>query len=574
MPKNITNTDDTEFVEFSRSNDVPSDSVDAYMRGVEKLPAVLAHLGFKGLRPGQDRVVRSIMMGRDTVAILPTSTGKSACFVIPTLTMGWKTIVIYPLLSLIRDQAQSMQRAGLAAAAVSSDEGDAHNASVLRDWAAGELQFMLVSPERFANKAWADVVRQFPPDFVAMDEAHTISHWMDNFRPGFKYAGELIRDISPRVVAAFSATLSQDAEREARRVLGIPEARLVYHYPRRTNLHLQTAFFERAPDAFPWMASACRGATVGYCSTTKRVDEYTDSLPAFTQRPVYSYHGKLSATDKKFAQDKFQASSDAFIFATNAFGMGVDKPDIRNVVHLDIPGTLVALAQEVGRGGRDGKDTWCTIIHTPEGERTQRYFISIGNPTESDIRQFIGACSRVQSGTTGLIERSRVDLLQEAGLNVGMAQSIMAFCLGERLLVHAEGVAKVVRVKFVDNVPSFTPQEKVIRDAVRLVGVDVERNGWLHVDIAAMEEQVGVKFATIRSRMSKMQTDGKLDFVRPPTTRPLRFGIPLESVPREAFDRLNAKAAKANHELQLVLDYCNTPDDEKHDFLESHLNRS
>ena len=556
-----------------RPDTVPPGALQAYSEGMKKLPYVLNSLGFQSLRPGQDKAVMSVMMGRDSVVILPTSTGKSACFVVPTLCMGWKTIVIYPLIALMRDQAIGMQKNGLAAATISSNETDAHNASVLRDWSIGNLQFMLVSPERFANVNWAEVVTQFPPDFVCLDECHTFGDWADTFRPGYKFAGEFIRRTRPKVVAAYSATLSEDCESEVREGLGISGAKLVYHYPRRTNLHPSTMYVDSIRDAFPWVTQECNGPTIIYASTRARVESYAASLAGFTKRPVYYYHGGMKPADKKYQQDKFMADSDAIIVATNAFGMGIDKGNIRHVVHFDIPGTLVAYCQEMGRAGRDGKDSYCTIIPTPEGVRTRRHFIRCGNPTAQDIRDFVKAASGMRSGRDGVINAKRDDIARKAGLDVMTIGAVMAFCLGEGIFVHDNDAAKKMRIKFMPDVPSFTKVEAEMRDAIEELGVDMDRDGWLHLDIRALSEQVNREPATVMSRLLTMHKAGKIEWVRSTSTKPLRLGIDIDAVDPESFARLNAKSASANACLQQVLDYCDTADEDKHAFLESHLNR-
>lgn len=559
--------------EFARPSDIPIEAFSAYQEGLAKMPYALSTMGFKALRPGQAKSVNSIMLGRDTITILPTSMGKSACFVIPTLCMGWRTIVIYPLIALMRDQAMSMQRKGLSAASISSNETDAHNASVLRDWATGNLQFMLVSPERFSNPEWAAVVSQFPPDMVAMDECHTFGAWADTFRPGYKFAGEFIKRVNPKVVAAFSATLTPEIETEVREGLGIVEARLVYHYPRRENLSLQTLHLDNIQQAFSWTATTCKGPTVVYCSTRKRVEAYAAMMGQFTRNPVHYYHGGMKPEEKRREQDKFMAADDAIIFATNAFGMGVDKGNIRNVVHFDIPGNLLALSQEIGRAGRDGEPSCCTIIPTPEGIRTQRHFIRCGNPTEQDIRDFVGAAAAMRTKRDGVVTAKRDEIARKANVDVMMVQSIMAFCLGESILLHDDDAAKLMRIRFLPDVPSYTKIEAEFRDAIRDVGVNVDGDGWLHVDIRALSEQLGREIPTISSRLRSMNELGKIDLVRASTSKPLRLGIDLDSVDRVAFDRLNTKSAAAMLNLEQVLNYCATADEDKHAYLESRLNR-
>lgn len=555
----------------TRKDTVPTSAMTAMMEGFKKMPHVLNGLGFESLRPGQDRAVKSIMAQRDSVVILPTSLGKSAVFIIPTLCMGWKTIVIYPLIALMRDQAQGMQRNGLAAATISSSETDAHNSSVLNDWAAGNLQFMLVSPERFSNEEWNNVVTQFPPDFCALDEAHTFGAWADTFRPGYKFAGEFIQKVQPKVVAAFSATLSEEAEKEVREGLGIQKAKLVYHYPRRKNLILQSLFMERQSEAPPWVAANCEGATVIYASTRKRTEQYAADLQRYTDRNVYFYHGGMTPKDRKFTQDKFMPDADGIFVATNAFGMGLDKGDIRNVVHFDVPGNLIAYAQEAGRAGRDGNDSYCTIIPTPEGIRTQEFFIRCGNPLPKDIRAFFNAAVSMREGPKGAITATRDQICQKASVDSFASMAIMAFCRGEKIFLDDPNAARQQRIRFSETITSMTPKQRETRDAIYEVSSEVD--GWDNFDIEALAEQCNVEVPTVMSRLRKMHDQGMIEWVRASTRKPLQVGLSPDEIPTESFRRLEEKHHKAKSDLQLVLDYADTADDEKHDFLESHLNR-
>ena len=562
---------DPEIIVPPRATSIPTEAIQSMMEGLKRLPQVLDGMGFDSLRPGQDKAVKAIMSQRDSVVILPTATGKSAVFVIPTLCMQWRAIIIYPLVALMRDQATSMQRKGLAAASISSQESDAHNAAVLRDWASGELQFMLVSPERFANQEWANVVTQFPADIVALDECHTFHDWADTFRHGYKICGQFIQKVQPKVVVALSATLSEEAEKEVRTGMGIQDAKLIYHYPRRANLHLQSLFMERIANAAPWVAENCDGPTIVYSSTRKRTEEYASDIARYTGRPVYFYHGGMHQKDRKYSQDKFMESDESIIVATNAFGMGVDKGNIRNVVHFDIPGTLVALAQEVGRAGRDGKDSYCTIIPTAEGVRTRRHFIRCGNPTPKDIRDFFKAAAAMREGRNGAITAKREEIAQRAGVDMFAVQSIMTFCLGENIFHHDTAAARQQRMRFAEIIPSLTKMEQETRNAIYDVALD--KDGWWEFDIEALAEQCSKEIETVMGRLRKMHDKGLIEWVRASSSKPLQIGRQLSDVPKESFDRLAEKAARAEADLQLVLEYADTPDDEKHDFLESHLNR-
>jgi hypothetical protein len=179
----------------------------------------------------------------------------------------------------------------------------------------------------------------------------------------------------------------------------------------------------------------------------------------------------------------------------------------------------------------------------------------------------------MRSGRDGVINAKRDDIARKAGLDVMTIQSIMAFCLGEGILLHDGDAAKKMRIKFMPDVPSFTKVEAEMRDAIVDIGVDADKDGWLHLDIRALAEQVGREPATVTSRLRVMNESGKIEWVKSSTSKPLRLGIDIESVDPEAFGRLNAKAAEANNALKQVLELCDTADEDKHSFLESYLNR-
>ncbi len=371
---------------------------------------------------------------------------------------------------------------------------------------------------------------------IAMDEAHTYHDWADTFRHGYKVCGQLIQKLQPKVVAVFSATLCEEAEEEVRAGVGIPQAKLVYHYPRRTNLHLQTIEFERTNSSPRWIAENCQGPTVVYVATRKRTEEQAKNISDYTNRTVYYYNGGMKPQDRKHQQDAFMRDPDGIIVATNAFGMGVDKADIRNVVHLDPPGNLVALAQEVGRAGRDQKDSFCTIIPSADGARVRRMFIENGNPTPDDIRDFVKAAASLQEGKTGAIACPRGEIAKRAGISEWRMPAIMTFCLGEGIFIPDSTAARQHRLRFSDVIPSLTPKELATRDAIFDVGL--ENDGWWSFDIEALSEQCSVEVAAVMSRINKMHDKGAIEWVRATTRRPIRLARKLSDLPPAAFARL------------------------------------
>lgn len=862
--------------QFSAS---PSD-IDAYMSGLAKMPTCMAGMGIPSLRKGQDDAIYTIMSKQDAVVILPTSTGKSLCFELPTLCMGWKTIVLYPLIALINDQYNQMLKKGLRVGHINSQLGFEHNQSVLRDWAAGNIDFMLVSPERFSNAEWFEVVKRHPPDFVAMDECFTgdveiltergflrfdalpdnckvaqidpdthemtmvlpdrvirrshegvvidiesvsgidisvtpnhdllmyrkdgswkkrragevnfnhlwrmrgaagrgdgrdvltpwerlqtafqadgnahskssaafsfakqrkidrflrlmeegsfsfnevkdtregrrrfivtkvpglskrmrdvldynelsavgcralvheciawdgseISHslgyysstvedntdyfqevciraglrarktlqvddrsatfndvhrlfirlgeptidtqnfskterpfsgtvycvtvptgcivvrrsgkpvvignchcfakWADTFRHGYKVAGMLIQDLRPKVVATFTATLKTDEEEELRAGMGLEYAKRVFHYPPRKNLNLHTLECDNLKDLYPWIAQNCHGPTIVYCATTKIVDESAEAMRGYvSSRVVTTYHGKLHRNDRTAAMDAFMRYKDPIVFATNAFGMGVNKRDVRHVVHIDPPANITDLVQEIGRAGRDGEQSWCWIIPSADGSRRRKNLIDMSYPSIRDIERFVTANAPKQDHN-GIITCLRKDMCDAAGVSMMLAGPIMQFCLGEGIYAPAPEAARQVRIRFEDTFPSLTKTEKETRDEILKLGIDKDADGWLHVDLDVMAACLVIKVPALLSRLNSMSKKRIITFVKPDSRAPLRVCKQWSEVSQQSKDRMQAKHEAAAAEFAMVMRYIEIEDEEKADFLQECLPKS
>lgn len=556
--------------EFSASYD----DMENYLSGLSKMPACMASMGIPSLRKGQDDAIETIMRKQDAVVILPTSTGKSLCFELPTLCMGWKTIVLYPLIALINDQYTQMMKKGLRVGHINSQLGFEHNQCVLRDWAAGKIDFMLVSPERFANAEWFEVVKRHPPDFVAMDEAHCFAKWADTFRHGYKVAGMLIQELRPKVVATFTATLKSDEEEELRVGMGLEQAKRVFHYPPRENLHLHTLECENLGHLYPWIAANCEGPTIVYCATTKVVDECAKAMGNYVHnRLVLRYHGKMQRNERIDSMDAFMRHRDPIVFATNAFGMGVNKKDVRHVVHVDPPANITDLVQEIGRAGRDGNDSHCWIVPSAEGRRRRQNLIDMSYPAISDIEKFVMANAPKQDHN-GIITCMRKDMCESAGINERLAGPIMQFCLGEGIYIPAPEVAKQIRVKFKPDFPSLTPTEGKVRDQILRLGLDKDADGWLHVDIDVMAACLNVKYTAVMGHLKRMTEKNVLTFVKPDSRAPIRVGKQWHEVPQASKDRMQAKHEAAEAEFAMVLQYIEIDDDEKAAFLIECLPKS
>ena len=294
------------------------------MRGYMQLPTALKQMGFSSLREGQEKPIINILGQRDTLCILPTSTGKTAVFVIPTLCLGWKTLVFSPLVALMRDQVQGLQRMGIRAAQMSGMQTEAENAVAARQWMTGEVQLFYVAPERLSNKLFQEAMRNVKPDMVVMDEAHTLSQWADTFRSAYMKAGDFISEHNPKVVAAFTATCPPEVEGDIRRVLGMKEATRLLYYPTRENLKLTSRDFVDVSGIVQDI-NAVNGPTIVYCGTIEKVEMIGELLSVALPKQVAIFHGELPDGTKRTNQDMFMQGYAQVMVATNAFGMGVDK---------------------------------------------------------------------------------------------------------------------------------------------------------------------------------------------------------------------------------------------------------
>lgn len=541
----------------------------AFIAGVENLPTVLGQMGFEGFRKGQDSVVTSIMSGQDTICVLPTGTGKSACFVVPGLAMGWKTLVFCPLVALMRDQVKSLWDKDIPAGQVSGMQSPAENVATLKAWAAGELDFLYVAPERLRNELFKKAMDQRPPEFVVLDEAHTLSQWSDNFRPDYVKVGAFIEERNPAVVASFTATCPKEVEEEIRRVLGIPEARLELYYPRRTNLELRTKTYTGSK----CLADAAResgGSTIVYCATVKEVERVAADLQDWLpdDRVVF-FHGQLDASTKRSNQDDFMSGRARVVVATNAFGMGIDKADIRAVIHRDMPGSIEQLAQEVGRAGRDGEHSICTAFYDNKSYETQKFFVDSGNPSKGDLRAFYDVI-RKRADHNQEVRMTIKDVIQEAGVKSIYSRSLVAILVGVGIIERFSEEGRQTRIKLTDTGREFRSEDKRMAEIMALVdeGGVMVTGRYIEFDADWVAERWGKAPITLMKWLKQWDRDNYLDMVEPFRGKATRLTGGLD---RLDMDRLARKAREERAKLQSVLDYFNVPDADKHEYIEGHF---
>lgn len=334
--------------------------------------------GFDSFRPGQEPIVDAVTAGENVLAIMPTGGGKSLCFQLPALLRDGVTVVISPLIALMRDQVRSLQEAGVAAGALTSGNTPEETDAVWEALESGALKLLYMAPERLAAGSAAGMLRRANVRLIAVDEAHCVSQWGHDFRPDYLRIGALRRDLGVPL-AAFTATA--DAETRAEIVERLFDGEDPRHFLQgfdRPNIHLSFAAKNSPRQQILKFAAARRGQSgIVYCGTRAKTEGIARALQDEGHAALH-YHGGMEADDRRMAERRFQQEDGLIVVATVAFGMGIDKPDIRWVAHADLPKSIEAYYQEIGRAGRDGAPAETLTLFGADDIRLRRGQIDEG----------------------------------------------------------------------------------------------------------------------------------------------------------------------------------------------------
>jgi len=398
-----------------------------------------ARFGVRAFRPGQRAIIEAVLAGEDVLGLLPTGAGKSLCYQLPALFLPKPVIVVSPLIALMQDQEHKCEEADIAVAKLNSTLTAGQEREAAEGIREGAKALIYVTPERLENPAYLDLLQEGGGvSLFVVDEAHCISQWGHDFRPAYLALRDAARRLGRPPILALTATATAEVTADILKQLGMEGARVVSTGVERRNLFFEvfrTPSVRAKREKVEAVLKDTEGVGILYTATVRLAEELYKELTDAGVKAA-RYHGKMSARDREEAQDQFMRDEHKVMIATNAFGLGIDKPDIRFVIHYNFPDSLETYYQEAGRAGRDGKEARAALLYQLEDRRVQAYFLGGKYPTRVEswrVYELLGEGSSPGRGV------SVAKIAEASGLNAKRVRVIAAQLEGARIVERARG---------------------------------------------------------------------------------------------------------------------------------------
>jgi len=419
------------------------------------------YFNYDSFRAGQKEIIDSILSSKSVIAILPTGAGKSICYQIPALLSDNFSIIISPLIALMKDQVDSLNKKKEIASFINSTMSFQESEEVLNKIAYGKVKLLYLAPEKLESLKFADRIKELKPTYLFVDEAHCISEWGHNFRPSYLKIKEFIDYASIKKIAAFTATATPEVVKDIKEQLQLKEPKIFVRGFERENLHLNVVVTKNKKKKCIELLRKINGPAIIYTSSRKKSEEVAEYL-TINGFPCSYYHAGLPSAERRRIQEEFINGEREIIAATNAFGMGIDKKNIRLVIHYNIPGSIENYYQEIGRAGRDDEKSFCFLLYDENDLRTQNYFISTSHPNKELIKNIYKAVcdyNRIAVGSMPekelIVEQEYIAHYTQTKLNKGLLYTSLKY------LENAGYLARVSEYDKKDTVQVIVSKEKL-----------------------------------------------------------------------------------------------------------------
>jgi RecQ family ATP-dependent DNA helicase len=535
----------------------------------DALAALRKFFGFEAFREGQRAVVEAVLEGHDTVVVMPTGGGKSLCYQLPALMREGVTVVVSPLIALMKDQVDALQARDLPATFINSSidfEEQKARVAALRQ---GRYKLVYVAPERFRSDYFVETLQRAEISLLAVDEAHCISSWGHDFRPDYLRLKTFLERIGHPQTLALTATATPYVRSDIIEQLSLRDPRAFVSGFDRPNLSLYVVHTQKDREKVAHIRELAResagGSGIIYASTRKAVEQVAQRMREARLNAV-AYHAGMADEERARAQDDFMSGRAQMIVATNAFGMGIDKPDIRFVAHYQMPGSIEAYYQEIGRAGRDGQPSSCVLFFNYADKRTQDYFIEGSYPPPELIAKVYEALvstgqKRIELSTREIAARASVRnemAVQSALITLEKANHIERGAAGEnranlRLRVSPQQARETVA----------TSRSAQMKQALfgLLGGYDLNQRADVELDLNDLAETLGMELSSVRRALTSLVEAGVVDYHPARRTRGLMM---LDEQPvtrlRIRPEDLARRAALEQRKLREVISFCYTED--------------
>ncbi|MEQ8763464.1 MAG: ATP-dependent DNA helicase RecQ [Planctomycetota bacterium] len=482
--------------------------------------------GFREFRTGQLEVIQSVLEGRDTIAVMPTGAGKSLCYQLPALLLNGVTLVVSPLIALMKDQLDGLRAKDIPATLINSSIELAEQEARLQGLRRGDYHICFVAPERFRNGRFARAIRQVPVGLLAIDEAHCISQWGHDFRPDYlrlKQAAELVG--RPPIVA-LTATATDGVRDQIVEHLGLQQPHVFVGGFERPNLEIACRIVESDESKIRAIVREAKKAKPGivYAATRKQVEEIAGQLEAH-DLTIGAYHAGFEAHQRKAVQDRFMNGDLDVIVATNAFGMGVDKPDIRFVVHHDMPRCVESYYQEIGRAGRDGEDSRCVLLFKSGDTWVQRFFIESSHPPREVVQAVYAVLRDTDTELVTMTNSEILERVDDAAGQMAISASLKIledFGVVER--VYGGFHSALVRVAPLEGLPDAAFSSEIRRQVLDALRRDIAPEPDLRTpfDPGALARSLGMADDQLKRALRNLMQAGAIEYVPEASGRGIR----------------------------------------------------